>query len=514
MTKHSERLAILVHFVKQAVVGLAVGAVLLTLGLPLPAEAQAIIWIRQFGSSILDQASEVFADASGVYVVGHTRGALPGQTHVGGFDAFVRKYDLKGNELWTRQFGTTAADVLASSVAVDSSGVYVAGSTAGDAYVRKYDLNGNEIWTRQFGTSAPDEARSVSVHASGVYVTGKVLGALPGQSWAGDLDAFVRKYDLDGNEIWTRQFGFATVDAGFAVAVDASGVYVTGNTGGTFPGQTSAGSVDGFVRKYDLDGNEIWTRQFGTLFFEIPQGVAVDASGVYVAGFFTCFVLPCGPGEEEALVRKYDTDGNEIWARQFGAPSPFPASGAGAFGVSVNASGVYIAGAVIGTLPGQTSAGGLNDAYVRKYDPDGNEVWTHQFGTSEEEHAAGVSVHALRVYVAGSTVGTLPGQTNAGLDDAFVVKLAAVTPVEAVEALIADVTAINLKNGIANSLDAKLQNVLKLLEDLNENNNAGACSALQAFVAEVQAQSGIHISQADADALITAAQEILELLGC
>ena len=53
---------------------------------------------------------------------------------------------------------------------------------------------------------------------------------------------FVRKYDTDGKELWTRQFGSTSYDYGYGVAVDGSGVYVAGYTTGALPGQTSAGS--------------------------------------------------------------------------------------------------------------------------------------------------------------------------------------------------------------------------------------------------------------------------------
>ena len=44
-------------------------------------------------------------------MVGLTRGALPGQTHLGKSDAYVRKYDGDGDELWTRQFGSRGLDM-------------------------------------------------------------------------------------------------------------------------------------------------------------------------------------------------------------------------------------------------------------------------------------------------------------------------------------------------------------------------------------------------------------------
>src|SRR5205085_2866670 len=201
-------------------------------------------WLRQFGSDFQgsgqgpDPARAVAADGS-VYVAGDLPRALPGQTSAGGIDAYVRKYDAAGNELWTRQFGTGGADCV-GAVAVDASGVYVAGYTH---------------------------------------------GTLPGQSSAGDEDAFVRKYDAAGNELWTRQFGAFGTERAFGVAADGSGVYVAGVTAGTppLPGQTSLGFADAFVRKYDAAGNELWTRQFGAAGPDIANGIAVVASGVYVA---------------------------------------------------------------------------------------------------------------------------------------------------------------------------------------------------------------------------------------
>src|SRR5205823_600611 len=65
--------------------------------------------------------------------------------------------------------------------------------------------------------------------------------------------------DAGGAELWTRQFGTAVNDFPGGLAADASGVYVAGSTHGTLPGQTSAGDEDAFVRKYDAAGTELWT---------------------------------------------------------------------------------------------------------------------------------------------------------------------------------------------------------------------------------------------------------------
>ena len=107
----------------------------------------------------------------------------------------------------------------------------------------------------QFGTSSYDEVWGVAIDGSGVYLGGQTRGTLPGQVSAGDKDAFVRKVDADGNEVWTRQFGTADWDFGSNVEANASGVYVVGTTDGGFPGQTDRRRSDAFLRKYEPGGS-------------------------------------------------------------------------------------------------------------------------------------------------------------------------------------------------------------------------------------------------------------------
>ncbi len=93
----------------------------------------------------------------------------------------------------------------------------------------------------------------------------------------------VRKYDTDGNEIWTQEFG---LPEGYArrIAIDNSGIYVAGHTSGTLPGQINSGGQDGFVLKFGFDGVQIWAKQFGSSAADTMHGVALTDSGVYVAG--------------------------------------------------------------------------------------------------------------------------------------------------------------------------------------------------------------------------------------
>lgn len=86
-------------------------------------------------------------------------------------------------------------------------------------------------------------------------------------------------------------------------------------------------------------------------------------------------------------------------------------------------------------------------------------------------------------------------------------------PDELVAELLEEVAGFGLPSGIENSLMAKLQASMQALDDINENNDAAAINTLQAFINAVEAQRGNKISEADADALIASAQEIIDLLS-
>ena len=116
-----------------------------------------------------------------------------------------------------------------------------------DAFVRKYDTNGNVLWTRQFGSPDQEYGFYVTAGVGGVYITGYTYGTLPGQTSSGGIDAFVAKYNAIGIAQWVAQCGTSDVDAATSASAVFGGVYIVGNTYGTLPGQTSAGGGDAFL---------------------------------------------------------------------------------------------------------------------------------------------------------------------------------------------------------------------------------------------------------------------------
>jgi hypothetical protein len=84
-----------------------------------------------------------------------------------------------------------------------------------------------------------------------------------------------------------------------------------------------------------------------------------------------------------------------------------------------------------------------------------------------------------------------------------------VSVVEAIKNLLTLTKSMTLAHGIENSLDAKLQSAISALTAANGMNREDAVNKLSAFINETEAQSGKHITTAEADQLVAAAQAII-----
>jgi len=86
------------------------------------------------------------------------------------------------------------------------------------------------------------------------------------------------------------------------------------------------------------------------------------------------------------------------------------------------------------------------------------------------------------------------------------------SPAQKISDLIVEVESLNLQKGIDNSLDAKLEAARKALQDARTGNDGAATNPLEAFKNAVMAQRGKEIPEGAADALVAAAQSIIQEL--
>ncbi|HOW52564.1 MAG TPA: SBBP repeat-containing protein [bacterium] len=387
---------------------------------------------EQWGTDSDDYGNSVAVDGTGnIFVTGYTNAPLDDNTAAGARDIFLTKWGADGIKAWTKQWGSAGWDT-GSGVAVDGAGnIFVAGDTEGalddntnagtyDIFLTKWNANGTKAWTKQWGSESVEFGKAVAVDGAGnIFVTGWTSGALDGNTLVGEIDIFLTKWNADGTKAWTKQWGTSASDHGYAVAVDGAGnIFVTGSTSGALDGNTLIGGTDIFLTKWNADGTKAWTKQRGTPGDDHGRSVAVDGAGnIFVTGETRNALdgnLYAGSSSDVFLI-KWTADGTREWTKQWGT-----ATGETEPSVAVDGAGdIFVTGSTVGALDGNTNAGEY-DLFLTKWNHDGTKVWTKQWGSSASDQAYAVALSGTgRIYVAGQTPGALDGNSNAGWSDVF-----------------------------------------------------------------------------------------------
>ncbi|MEM9540542.1 MAG: SBBP repeat-containing protein [Cyanobacteria bacterium P01_E01_bin.42] len=335
--------------------------------------------------------------------------------------------------------------------------------------------NATVAWIQQLGTAGEDDAYDLAVDSEGnIYVTGYTSGALAGENQGGN-DAWIAKYNAEGQQLWVQQLGTAGEDEsnGIAIAPDNS-IYILGYTYSFDGNDTQIAKT--WLAKYNSEGKQEWLKPLAEIHPQIPNSIGVDEkNNIYITGY----AVPA-EGDWEAWLAKYDSMGVRLWWTPLGKyhenasttlaigseVSPhtgrtyinvyvagntsmpiagqeamshawiarysgegiqkwiFPlgdATETGCNDIAIDRQGyVYVSGYTEGTM-GEENAGG-NDAWVAKYSDAGAREWVKQLGSRDDEESTGVAIDEEgNVYLAGFTFGTM-GEENAGESDAWVAK--------------------------------------------------------------------------------------------
>jgi len=83
---------------------------------------------------------------------------------------------------------------------------------------------------------------------------------------------------------------------------------------------------------------------------------------------------------------------------------------------------IYVSGSTIGSMDGNTNSGG-QDIFLSKFSTDGTKLWTKQLGTSDGDFGRTVAIDGSdNIYLTGFTYGSFDGNINSGGADIFLIK--------------------------------------------------------------------------------------------
>ncbi len=253
---------------------------------------------------------------------------------------------------------------------------------------------------------------------------------------------------------WAKAFGGQGIERDPSIAIDALGnSYITGlfkDTADFDPGPnifnlTSQGYEDIFIVKLDSKGDFIWAKRIGGVEEDIPNSIALDASGnVYTTGYFED-VVDFNPGVgtynltsngvHDIFISKLDTNGNFEWAKSMGGTSIDDA-----FSIAIGAKeNVITTGTFSNTVDFNPGVGifnlrssGYKDIFISTLNTDGDFIAALSFGGVSDDRAQSITLDDVgNIYTAGYFEGTVdfnPGigvfnLTSEGDKDIYISKL-------------------------------------------------------------------------------------------
>lgn len=464
--------------------------------LPLPAQMPDFAWAVSTGGSLTDEGMTVVIDSQGnAYCAGFHQQAAdldPGVAVLSapGPGIHIQKLDPAGNLLWAVNYASTGF-FYCYDLALDANGNLLAVGTftgtidfdpsaglsnltaAGgqDVFLLKLTPSGGLVFATSplSGPGQNETPKGIALDAQGNIVIGGwfdgTADADPGTGThmlgsSGGNDAFLARYDANGNYLWAYALGGASSDMTTDVAIDpATGqVIAIGrfaqtvdfDPGAAVSNLTATGMFDGFILQLSAAGSLISAEALTTSASGDrcnPNAIAIDPAGnrVIAGSFFGTVDLDPGPnqattptnGLSDMFLLKLDTAGDYLWSHNVGGiyQDDFQTCA-----IDANAN-IYVAGTYEGSLdldpsPAQfnTPAASLKDFALCQFSPAGGFNWAAIVSSSNNDFVNQVRISPFdEVYVTGSYYQTTdfdPGAavfnlTSVSGADAYVFKLGA-----------------------------------------------------------------------------------------
>ncbi|HWQ95732.1 MAG TPA: hypothetical protein VN368_00010 [Candidatus Methylomirabilis sp.] len=247
---------------------------------------------------------------------GYILGGMTVYDAYGIYDAWLVKTDREGKEEWNRTIGNNYDYEHISRVLAQDDG-YVAAVNVipsnfqeipEESWFIKTDLKGNQLWMKQFNGTIRDFHRG---RDRGYILTTYEFGGWGYKDNTTPPTGWIIKADEKGNEIWKRSFGEYPKKL-----VTSNSVLQTGDGGYIVVGDYSDNInniQDAWIIRFDHNGNETWRKIIKSRSGGLDQSyhsVVETKDGNYIIGGRTNQYRTTGM---DAILIKVDSSGNEIW---------------------------------------------------------------------------------------------------------------------------------------------------------------------------------------------------------
>ena len=324
-----------------------------------------------------DYGNNVWVDSSGVYVAGSTNKSVGGN-----YDGMLMKFDTTGKFLWQSQFGGNK-DEVGRAVARFYRGYVVAGSTKSTSLSQLRDIMISYVDTatgyqgsKVFGLDSTDEFANdvISTSDSGLMIIGQTrVNSDSAKYWK----MFVIRTDKQANPLWMKTFGFPYGnDVGLRVIQLEPGNFIAIG----YSGSGGKGRNDAYIVNFDDSGvihNQLLIGDTGDddgRFFTVAHNQIIIGG---VAG--STFGLP----HSNVFLTAINPDSLTIqWSKKYGgAVSTFLQS------LNVDPrDGNLVASGIT-----NVSGNGV-DGLLFKVDSAGNTMWSKTIGSTGDDYIQGGTI--------------------------------------------------------------------------------------------------------------------------
>jgi len=227
----------------------------------------------------------------------------------GGEDALLVKFSATGVVEWSRAYGSGGNESFSKIIACSDGNYLAMGQTNGmgagsaDAYLVKFDINGNVLWERTCGGSNSEVPRGICELSDGYLVVGSTLSF-----GNGIFDVFAEKLDFNGNSVWCQAYGTSGQELGGEPFLAQNGqIWMAG---GVYVGST----VDGLLHRIDANGAMIDARRFGTADNEEIFRIAPGGPGLVLSGNMWL------NGQVRPGLAGFNASGGLVWTKRYLIP--------------------------------------------------------------------------------------------------------------------------------------------------------------------------------------------------
>ena len=310
------------------------------------------------------------------------------------------------------------------------------GGNGEDGFIVKLNNAGVRLWATYYGGAENDRIFAVTVdNQNNIYATGLTNSqeniaspdsfkpTISKTAYGNSIDAFIVKFNPDGNRIWGTYYGGNSLDVFYNVEISSDqDLYLVGYsnssegiaTSGTFKNVLSESPYDDAILvKFTLNGKRLWGTYFGDKYDDHAFDVAIDNVGdVVISGgtgnlkgiAFNALHQSTMVGDYDNFLAKFNNSGNLIWSTYYGGDER--ESNINCSVAIDNYNNIYLASRTssknnISTPGSYQESGDDYVAYFAKLDQYGNRLWGTYYG-DYGSYVSDIEVFDNTIYIFGN----------------------------------------------------------------------------------------------------------------